>query len=86
MSYVWTGADDVPQSMKSMRQRLLTSPQTTEYAPIGRVYGSGSNLQFIDERTIGANTDNGAGEGVIALINGLRDPRQARWASHQRQP
>ena len=45
----------------------------TEYAPIGRVYGSGSNLQFIDERTIGANTDNGAGEGVIALINGLRD-------------
>ena len=51
----------------------LTVTATTEYAPIGRVYGSGSNLQFIDERTIGTDTDNGLGEGVIALINGLRN-------------
>ena len=41
---------------------------------VGDVYSTDSNLRFIDERVIGSGTDadNGAGEGVIALINGLR--------------
>ena len=58
----------------------LTVTANTEYKALGRVYGAGSNLRFVDEDVVGTGTDadNGAGEGVIALINGLRDNNESR--------
>ena len=68
-----------PNLGKGSHINIISGLGTGSFAPRDSVdleypeFDEDINLRFIDPDVVGDNSDNGLGEGVIALINGLRD-------------